>query len=157
MPFELGDQVSPEGRADEIGRIISGPEGLAGQDWYTIDFGPLGVRSIPEEELQRAVASKDIKSLLVASAFGTKEGLTRLLTLRKLTSRLNNTIYALQSSRTLFLPHQFKPILKFLDSHNQRLLIADEVGLGKTIEAGLILTELRARYTRLDRVLVVCP
>jgi hypothetical protein len=35
MPFELGDQVSPEGRADEIGRIISGPEGLAGQDWYT--------------------------------------------------------------------------------------------------------------------------
>ena len=157
MPFEQGDQVSRVGRADEIGRIISGPEGLAGQDWYTIDFGPLGVRSVPEEELQKAVSSKDIKSLLVASAFGTKEGLTRLLTLRKLTSRLNNTIYALQSSRTLFLPHQFKPILKFLDSHNQRLLIADEVGLGKTIEAGLILTELRARYTRLDRVLVVCP
>jgi len=47
MPFEPGNQVSPEGRADEIGRIISGPEGLAGQDWYTIDFGPLGVRSIP--------------------------------------------------------------------------------------------------------------
>jgi superfamily II DNA or RNA helicase len=46
--------------------------------------------------------------------------------------------------------------VKFLDSGNQRLLIADEVGLGKTIEAGLIYHELNARH-ELDRVLVVCP
>ena len=37
-----------------------------------------------------------------------------------------------------------------------RLLIADEVGLGKTIEAGLVWTELEARRLA-DRVLVVCP
>ncbi len=35
-------------------------------------------------------------------------------------------------------------------------MIADEVGLGKTIEAGLIWTELRARYDA-RRLLVVCP
>ena len=35
-------------------------------------------------------------------------------------------------------------------------MIADEVGLGKTIEAGLILTELEARKP-LERVLIVCP
>lgn len=37
-----------------------------------------------------------------------------------------------------------------------RMILADEVGLGKTIEAGLILKELRARGL-VDRVLVVCP
>lgn len=37
-----------------------------------------------------------------------------------------------------------------------RMILADEVGLGKTIEAGLILKELRARQI-IDRVLVVCP
>lgn len=37
-----------------------------------------------------------------------------------------------------------------------RMILADEVGLGKTIEAGLILKELRARGVA-DRVLVVCP
>lgn len=37
-----------------------------------------------------------------------------------------------------------------------RMILADEVGLGKTIEAGLIIKELRARGL-IDRVLVVCP
>lgn len=37
-----------------------------------------------------------------------------------------------------------------------RMILADEVGLGKTIEAGLVIKELRARQA-VDRVLVVCP
>ena len=37
-----------------------------------------------------------------------------------------------------------------------RMILADEVGLGKTIEAGLILKELRARQS-IERVLIVCP
>ena len=36
-------------------------------------------------------------------------------------------------------------------------MIADEVGLGKTIEAGIILEELDARLKGLSRVLIVCP
>src|SRR3546814_2773206 len=54
------------------------------------------------------------------------------------------------------MPHQFKPLLALLDSPSRGLLIADEVGLGKTIEAGLIWTELRFR-TNATRLLVVCP
>jgi SNF2 family DNA or RNA helicase len=52
--------------------------------------------------------------------------------------------------------HQYKPVLLFLESPSKGLLIADEVGLGKTIEAGLIWTELRARVDA-RRLLVICP
>jgi len=53
-------------------------------------------------------------------------------------------------------PYQFRPVLKLIQSDRPRLLIADEVGVGKTIEAGLILKELQARR-ELRSVLVICP
>jgi len=69
---------------------------------------------------------------------------------------LANLIYSLNTTNTNFLPYQFKPVLQFLDSPSRGILIADEVGLGKTIEAGLIWTELRVRQDA-RRLLVVCP
>src|SRR5439155_12799138 len=48
------------------------------------------------------------------------------------------------------------PIVMALEMPRVRMLIADDVGLGKTIEAGLIVTELLARQ-RVSRVLVICP
>lgn len=54
------------------------------------------------------------------------------------------------------LPHQLAVLERALASEQVRLLLADEVGLGKTIEAGLIYTELKARG-RAKRVLVVAP
>lgn len=74
----------------------------------------------------------------------------------KLLGRFANTIYSFRATRTLFRAYQFKPILKLLQTGKSRILIADEVGLGKTIEAGLVWTELEARHEA-DRVLVVCP
>jgi superfamily II DNA or RNA helicase len=52
-------------------------------------------------------------------------------------------------------PHQFEPVLAVL-AGQRRLLIADEVGLGKTIQAGLILAELRRRQPDY-RALVIAP
>ncbi|BBD70034.1 hypothetical protein NIES4072_64140 [Nostoc commune NIES-4072] len=46
--------------------------------------------------------------------------------------------------------------MRFLRADQPRLLIADEVGVGKTIEAGLILRELQTRQ-QLDNILIVCP
>ena len=62
----------------------------------------------------------------------------------------------MKASKTIFKPYQFKPLLKFLNSDNKRILIADEVGLGKTIEAGHIMLELKARG-EFKNALVVCP
>lgn len=68
----------------------------------------------------------------------------------------NSTISSLKASKTLFRAYQFKPLLKFLNSPSRRLLVADEVGLGKTIEAGHIMLELKAR-NELNNVLIICP
>jgi superfamily II DNA or RNA helicase len=78
------------------------------------------------------------------------------LTRAKLQGKFTNTLFSFRATRTTFRPYQFKPVLKLLQTGKARLLIADEVGLGKTIEAGLIWTELEARQEA-DRVLVVCP
>ncbi len=62
----------------------------------------------------------------------------------------------LQRSRAIPEPYQLVPLLMALDMSPVRLLIGDDVGIGKTIEAGLILSELIARGTA-ERVLVVVP
>ena len=59
-------------------------------------------------------------------------------------------------ARIDLLPYQLEPALAVIRGLGSRLLIADEVGLGKTIQAGLIVSELMARGAA-DRVLVLAP
>lgn len=65
-------------------------------------------------------------------------------------------LYSLNAARVNFVPYQFRPVLKFIHADRPRLLIADEVGVGKTIEAGLILRELQGRKD-VRSVLIICP
>jgi ATP-dependent helicase HepA len=55
-----------------------------------------------------------------------------------------------------FIPYQYKPVMKIVQSDQPRILIADGVGVGKTIEAGIILKELEARK-QIQSVLIICP
>jgi hypothetical protein len=74
----------------------------------------------------------------------------------RLTGRLANMIYSMDMTGADFYAYQFKPLVKLLSGATNGILIADEVGLGKTIEGGLIWTELRSRFD-FQRLLVVCP
>ncbi|WP_374072540.1 DISARM system SNF2-like helicase DrmD [Alloalcanivorax xenomutans] len=51
---------------------------------------------------------------------------------------------------------QLDPLVRAIDMARVNLLIADDVGLGKTIEAGLVIQELLLRY-RARTTLIVCP
>jgi ERCC4-related helicase len=67
-----------------------------------------------------------------------------------------NKILSLSNSRTRILAHQVESTHRIVSSLRQRYLIADEVGLGKTIEAGLVIKEMIYRHDY-KRILIVCP
>ena len=67
-----------------------------------------------------------------------------------------SNLYSLNAARVDFVPYQYRPVLRFIRSDRPRLLIADSVGVGKTIEAGLVLRELQARRD-IKSVLIICP
>lgn len=145
--FQTGDEVVLEGDPLQGGMVASPPFYEEGEWWYEIFFGKGDRRIFREQDLTTPRADVNWVGL---------DGLLRNLALVKLDNALSDNLYALYGSRTKFEVYQFRPALKFLGNPDQRLLIADEVGLGKTIEAGIIYLELQARLN-LNRVLVVCP
>lgn len=73
-------------------------------------------------------------------------------------SMVNSTtpLRSLQYSRAIPMAYQLVPVAMALEQKRVRMMIADDVGLGKTIEAGLIIQELRYRGLA-KKLLVICP
>lgn len=80
----------------------------------------------------------DPAELFRSGRFTGPEWLRRALARERLSGELDDVLYSMEATVRDFLPWQFKPALKMLASPTGGLLVADEVGLGKTIEAGLI-------------------
>lgn len=76
--------------------------------------------------------------------------------LAKIKSETSEGILSKLSSGIIPLPHQMHVLNRAVSTNSVRYILADEVGLGKTIEAGLIIKELKARGL-IKRILVVCP
>lgn len=106
--------------------------------------------------LQKRFNTDDVFELCENRNFANYDDYMIVNTLFKIDNVNNNTISTLRASRTQFKAYQFKPLLKFFASPQKRILIADEVGLGKTIEAGHILLELKARK-EFRHAIIVCP
>jgi Type III restriction enzyme, res subunit len=67
-----------------------------------------------------------------------------------------DALSAVQLGRLRIEPYQLVPVLRAIRMTHVRLLLADGVGLGKTIQAGLVLTELIARRIA-HRILIISP
>lgn len=67
-----------------------------------------------------------------------------------------DALLAVQPGRLRIEPYQLVPLVRALRMSRPRLLLADDVGLGKTIQAGLVMAELMARR-RAHRLLIVTP
>lgn len=106
------------------------------------------IRLVPINEIQPADELREM------SPSDFKVALTR----RRLEHPMTDQFLSYGASKTRLMYHQFLPVKKMLESPDQRLLIADEVGTGKTIEAGLIWAELESRAAHgLENVWIVCP
>ncbi len=158
MHVTPGDKVRKAANPSRIGLLgseVSGPVSRERGLVHWLDNGH-------EEYVLLASLEKvgDVKQgpyeLIMDGKYGRVKDLRGAITYYRLSGKLANLIYSLNTTNTQFFPYQFKPVLQFLDSPSNSILIADEVGLGKTIEAGLIWTELRAREDA-RRLLVICP
>jgi ERCC4-related helicase len=77
-------------------------------------------------------------------------------TLSKIKNETAGGFLSSLASGIIPLPHQLHVLNRAMETNQVRYILADEVGLGKTIEAGMIIKELKARGL-VQRVLVVCP
>ena len=157
--FSKGDKVIIRALGNRKGIIDAEHDVKKGRLLYPVSIDPNQESSpyYPEDSLEKFVPLKSVEQLLKGKEFSDIEDFIQTLIYRKLERPLADNLYTFYASRTQFLVHQFKPVLKFLNTPKQRLLLADEVGLGKTIETGIILTEMSARLGQLSRVLIVCP
>ena len=153
--FDAGQHVRLKHDPGRIG-VITGKTQKYGTVRWQISF-PEGMHYVPYDQLEVVKQGGDDPiDLLQHGRFGDELDLRRTITHARLTGRLADVIYSMETTGTDFYAHQFKPVVKLMNSAGRGILIADEVGIGKTIEAGLIWTELRTRFD-FRRLLVLCP
>lgn len=151
-----GTRVRVIGQPERTGSVSNEPREINGTWSVKVDFDD-GVRRVTRlENLETIPFNRDVVVDIQRGQLEGPQSLRRNLLHEKLNGRLTEVVYSMDTSNTTFYAYQFKPVLKLLESPTNSLLIADEVGLGKTIEAGLIWTELKAREGA-RFLLVVCP
>lgn len=151
--LESGERVS---LTDGEGEIIKVEERDGGPDllYVNMDGGELKKIHADKKELEPI---SGVGQRLASGEFDRPEQFN----LREWAVRLNlahkfDRFVSLQGNRIDVVPHQVDAVHEILTSHDQRYLLADEVGLGKTIEAGIIIEELVARGND-GGVLIVTP
>ena len=158
IPFSPGDWIIDTKNPGQPGQYTGKWTKAGPHIMVQLSFPGGGASSRPLSFLQPMIngSSSTIEERLREGHFGKLRDLQRLITFEKLKGTLHEVIYSMEAAQIDFYPYQFKPVLKFINSPTERLIIADEVGLGKTIESALIWMELQARR-QAKRLLVVCP
>ncbi len=145
--FKLGDIIRLKANSTFTGAIV-GQDAGSTENRYQV-FLDGAINTYYESQIELANIPDDKLTV-------TSKGLHATLSALQLRHPSTNHLYSLFASRIQFIPYQFRPVIKLIQADRPRMLIADEVGVGKTIEAGLILKELQAR-SDIQSVLVICP
>ena len=110
----------------------------------------LGSTSLPSVDANRP------DSPLALQAFVNAHRWTRLNRLREKDGLEDEPLLGVWNSAIQVHPYQLEPVIRALSMPRVSLLLADGVGLGKTIQSGLVMEELLLRR-RIRRILVLCP
>jgi superfamily II DNA or RNA helicase len=154
--FKTRDLVQRVNQPETVGVVLESCWDDQTDSWtYRVQFGGV-ITAVPETSLRGWIQATTAWEKMDNSEFSGIDHFRDTLTFHKVKSPTARVAHAFATARTLFFPHQFKPLLKFLDGGGSGILIADDVGLGKTIEAGYILRELQARKN-LERIVVIAP
>lgn len=159
MSFQVGDIVRLRSQAplecvcgvvEKVG-IRQTRVNFVRMPWTPSDAELPEMREFPHDQL---VKCRDPWSDAASGKWSTPEELR--LRLRAAELWLANAHGQLGNARTDLLPHQVCLVHEVVERSPRRLMIAEEVGMGKTIETGMIVHALMERR-ELERCLVICP
>jgi SNF2 family DNA or RNA helicase len=111
---------------------------------------PLGKTTLPGVDANRPDSPDALQAFVNAHRW------TRLNRLRKHEGIEDEPLLGVWNSAIQVHPYQLEPVIRALSMPRVSLLLADGVGLGKTIQSGLVLEELLLRR-RIRHILVLCP
>ena len=152
-PFVMGDRVM---RADGVVGVVI--EQVQTQTYPTVKvvFADGTSSSAVEMALRPATLDDPIERFR-ANQLGTAEQFNlRSVAADLWTRHLHDSLVSLSHARVDLKPHQVAVVHRVISSYPHRFLLSDEVGLGKTIEAAMVVKELRARGLA-RRVLILVP
>lgn len=150
--FTVGDQVIVN---EQLGEVVS-IEPIGESVSVGVAIEGVGLRRFlsPPTEIVKAQTPM---ARLKAGDFDPSEHFDLLTEATRLSlAHAHDRLLSLSNSRTKLEPYQVQAVHKVVSAWEQRFLIADDVGLGKTVEAGMVMQELAARE-RADKALVVAP
>lgn len=145
--FKPGERVRHADLGEGV--VISAPV-----EGFVKVFFPSGERQLPVVGLTSALSRSEI--VVLSSKGDSKRALRAWLSYQAHALPLMDNVSSLTSAKIDLLPHQVVLTHRVATASPRRFLIADEVGLGKTIETALILRELISRG-ELKRALMVVP
>jgi ATP-dependent helicase HepA len=130
-----------------VGRVVDSYKEESGAFSYTVKFPNDEIVELPEDHCFVRCLDRyaDPSRILAAGCLETqffadrrRSALRRLRELRSAAQGLTGVV----SAPVELVPHQLAAVRRVLTDRHMRYLLADEVGLGKTIEAGLIIRQL---------------
>ena len=111
---------------------------------------------LPGRDSVVRISASRLKSL-ESAGIGSLDNITYIAAAARVADALTqDVLLAPIESSVIPLPHQIRALSRAIANDRVRYLLADEVGLGKTIEAGLIMRELKLRGL-VKRTLVIAP
>lgn len=148
-PYLPGTKVFLNKAGTRHGYVISHHSGTPEDRYDIIVAGEERPRQFYASQIYPPVSKHECSVL-------TKEAFYAGLSAAVLNAPNLSSLYSLKTAKIDYIPYQFRPVLRFIHADQPRMLIADDVGVGKTIEAGLILQELKARND-VQKILIICP
>lgn len=160
IPLEPGDRIRLNGRTAEVIRLHAVGElsylraYVEGEGVKSVCVDHVAIdRLVPDGDSPYDTLPHDVD---LSEAFSPDRFDLRTQAVRLRLAHRRGQLLSISSSLVRLEPYQLACVNEVMQRLRQRVLIADDVGLGKTVEAGLILKELEARR-RADRVLLVVP
>lgn len=147
--LNIGDSVCLIVSPEEVGVVINVLPSVNGINRYMVFHDAMRTETYYENQIAKLGKIYD-------HVFLDRNEFISQYSLAKLSQKSTSSLYSLNAAKIKFNPFQYRPLARILSNEYPRLLIADEVGVGKTIEAGLILKEYEIREG-VPSAMIVCP